>query len=207
MARLREPSLWLCALAIAPLVLELCFATRALPPPPQLPEGRLAEDVPLTASEQELLRGIPVTKRRYVIGGHPVLVLSLDAAMDRHVLHEPTYCLKGKGWTVTLDEVRAVRAGCVRQVTAVHAPTRQVRRFVHFFRSGDRWYTSRWQHLADYTRARWWPGARAPLNHVTLLSECTDQVSDAWIRQTALPALFGPDADPIEISRNFDPAP
>lgn len=201
----REPSLVLCALALAPLVLDLCFATRALPPPPDLPAGRYAaQDVPLTSSEQELLRGVPATKRRYLIGGHPVQLLSLDAGVNRHVLHEPSYCLGGNGWVVTRDEVRAVRAGSVRQLTAVQPGSRQVRRSVYFFRSGGRWYTSRWRHLLDYARARWWPRAAAPLNHVTLLATCTDEAGDAWIRDIALPALFGADSHPVEDSKNID---
>jgi hypothetical protein len=188
-----DPSWLLVILASIPLLLDLTASTRSLPVPPSLPdagEGFVGRDIPLTKAETVLLGRVPATKKLYTIAGHLVTVVRFDATVDRHVVHDPTYCLKGKDWRILRDEERAVPAGRVRLIKAERSHG-QTRRLVLFYQTEERWYTSEWTYLLDFLRARWWPGRSSSLCRVIVQASGHDITDEAWLVDVALPRLFG----------------
>lgn len=195
----------LTGLALLPVLLDLVSSARPLAAAPALPStgaGFVGRDVRLSAVEHALLGRIPATKKAYSIGEHQVVVLCFDASVDRHVIHEPTYCLRGKNWRVVRDDEREVPCGRVRLLRAVQSGKSLVRRYVCFYQAGDRWYTSTWTYLADFVWTRWWPGRTPPLRRVIVLCSSPNAPGEDWIVDVVLPRLFGqrPQAEPGETS-------
>lgn len=194
MWRTLEPSFALVALAVLPLALDAVAALRPPAARPVLPRGGFgvtARDEPLTAEERSTLGGIAFAKKRYAIDGRTVVVLAIDAAADRHVVHDPAYCLTGKGFRIVRDEARPVASGTIRLFRAERA--REVRTFACFFESGPHRYVSRWTYFLDYLAARWSPWTPPPLRYVVALA-ADPSVSCDFVARTALPRLFGPGA-------------
>lgn len=186
--RRAEPSLVLLALALLPLALDAARPARRTGAPPSLPAagpGFAGEDEALAPSEKRLLEGIPAVRKRYRFGEHIVSVLVFDAMVDRHVVHEPTYCLEGGGFRVVRDEDR----GGVRRVRAEEPGTGRVRSFACCFESGGECYTSRWRYMGEYLRWRWWPGAHESIYRVIAATADPGTPGEDWLAERVLPAV------------------
>ncbi len=62
--------------------------------------GYKGSDLPLKPSEKKIFEGVNVLKRVYTIGNKPFFITVLDGTHNRHVVHDPYYCLKGSGWSL-----------------------------------------------------------------------------------------------------------
>lgn len=192
MSAWREPSRLLVALALVPLALDLAAGLRPAPLPPPLRAAAgtfTCRAVSLTAAEKALLGRIPVTKRCFGVSDDRVMVLHADASLDRHAVHDVTYCLQAGGWRIVRDADRAEPGGTVRVVRAERAPGEALS-VVWFFQCDDRRYTSRWRYQADYLRARWWPGSAPALTRVIAVAADAGAADPDRLADTLLPALI-----------------
>ncbi len=57
--------------------------------------------ITLTAAEQAIYGEANAVKRLYRIGSDDVMVLMVDGTRNRHGVHDPAYCFRGGGWTIT----------------------------------------------------------------------------------------------------------
>lgn len=63
--------------------------------------GFIGRDLPLSAAETTVFHQARVVKRLYQAGGNRFILLAVDGGGDRHAIHDPIYCFRGAGWSVT----------------------------------------------------------------------------------------------------------
>ena len=66
-------------------------------------EGRYfaSREVPLTPAEAGVLREATVIRRTVAIGGSVVMLTVIDPTRNRHTLHDPLFCFRSAGRTIT----------------------------------------------------------------------------------------------------------
>lgn len=72
----------------------------------QLPLNGLGfhgRDLPLVAAETAVFRRAHVVKRLYQAGSNKFILIGVDGSTDRHAVHDPRFCFRGAGWTVSSE--------------------------------------------------------------------------------------------------------
>lgn len=62
--------------------------------------GFQGQNIQLDATETEVFAKAKVMKRIYRVGGTSILLTVIDGTKNRHAIHDPSYCIKGSGWSV-----------------------------------------------------------------------------------------------------------
>ncbi len=62
--------------------------------------GFKGENIKLDATEAEVFGKAKVLKRIYRAGGITILLTVIDGTKNRHAIHDPSYCIRGGGWSV-----------------------------------------------------------------------------------------------------------
>lgn len=131
--------LW-CLLAvavIAGIVFESLPAPKAASRIDALPLqafGLAGRDLPLSDAEAAFFRQVRIVKRLYQAGSTRFILLAVDGAGDRHALHDPQYCFRGAGWTVTRSTEIPLPGGRGRVLTL--AKDRQSAEALYWFSNG-----------------------------------------------------------------------
>jgi hypothetical protein len=86
--------------------------------------GFASEDLSLTAVEAGIYGKARVVKRLYQVGRQRCVVVVIDGTRNRHAVHDPTFCFRGAGWTVTGGRRVGVRGGESRLVELSKGPAR-----------------------------------------------------------------------------------
>lgn len=63
--------------------------------------GFNGKDLPLTPAENSVYNRASVLKRIYQAGPSQFVLIAIDGSNDRHAIHDPLYCFRGAGWSVT----------------------------------------------------------------------------------------------------------
>ena len=115
----------------------------------------LSRDLPLSPGETKALGPVAYLKRLYVWRGQRFAVLAVDGTHNRHVVHDPQYCLQGAGWHLVSTRPVAIVGG--------HA---MLARFTRSNRSVEAlyWYTDGETRHASPLRY-WW---QTTLRRITL---------------------------------------
>lgn len=75
-----------------------------------------SRDLPLTAAERDIYGSARVLKRLYQVGRQRLALVVVDGSSNRHGVHDPLYCFRGAGWSVTSSRDWAIRGGTARVV-------------------------------------------------------------------------------------------
>ena len=70
-----------------------------------------SSNLALTAGEQAIYCGAAVLKRIAVVGNNQVVITVIDGTHNRHAVHDPVFCFRGAGWTVSARESLPVGNG------------------------------------------------------------------------------------------------
>ncbi|GAB4235235.1 MAG: hypothetical protein Tsb0021_14720 [Chlamydiales bacterium] len=109
-------ALWI--VLVVALILGVLWEFYPLPDASQrlsaLPESSAdfdSEDIPITEEEKKYFTDVNVIKRRYSIGDKHYFIYLLDGTHNRHAIHDPTYCFRGGGWSITKEKHIPLRNG------------------------------------------------------------------------------------------------
>lgn len=73
--------------------------------------GFKGEEIAVTPFEENFFREVNMLKRVYKIEGQSYFVTVLDGTHNRHVVHDPYYCIAGSGWKVVAEEPLHIPGG------------------------------------------------------------------------------------------------
>ena len=104
------------------------------------------KELPLNEAENEIFRNTRVIKRLYLIGSQHVVILVIDGSGNRHAIHDPIYCFRGAGWTISENGEVAIPGGTAAMLSLEkHGQTIQT---MHWFSDGSQRHAS--------APAYWW---------------------------------------------------
>lgn len=150
--------------------------------------GFRGQDLPLNEAERSVFASATAIKRLYETGCGQWLVLIVDSSGNRHAIHDPAYCFRGAGWTVTEVQPVPIPGGSATLLRLLRA---QEKREILYWISDGRtrhtsqlraWYASAWRRM---TRGR---SGRAP---ILVVIQPAGPRPVAWDQLTErLPELF-----------------
>ncbi|MDX1932655.1 MAG: exosortase-associated EpsI family protein [Capsulimonadales bacterium] len=114
-------------------------------------------NVPLTETEKATFGGAEVVKRLIRCEGQPAILLTVvDGGKNNHAIHDPTYCLRGAGWTIVAENPLPIPGGTARWVRLkqrLAGADREIEA-VYWFSNGRQCYDSSLRSWADGVLAR-----------------------------------------------------
>lgn len=105
-----------CAAALGLLVLESRYT------PPGVSETRLnslplsgpgfiGHNIAFNTAEVAFIGPAHALKRSYNLSGIPTTIILIDGTLNRHAVHDPSYCYKGMGYTILKEEALPINGG------------------------------------------------------------------------------------------------
>lgn len=70
-----------------------------------------SRDLPVEPAERAIMGEARLVKRVCQTASQRVIVSIIDGSRNRHAVHDPAYCLRGSGWTITAQEPLGVLGG------------------------------------------------------------------------------------------------
>lgn len=114
--------------------------------------GFQGEDIPLTEFEQNFFKGVKIIKRGYKVGSDYFFITILDGTHNRHIVHDPYYCLKGSGWNMVGEKDLTIDKGNAK---LVHLEKNgDQKEAIFWFSDGQVNYTSPMKYWWDTTLRR-----------------------------------------------------
>ena len=150
--------------------------------------GFASREMPLSDTEKSIFGAAQVVKRVYRVGRQDFVVVIIDGARNRHAVHDPAYCIRGAGWTITGEQPLVLPGGAGTVLTLAKGP--ETREALFWFSDG------RTRH-ARVARC-WWQmalrrltfGTSGPDPVLVLVQPLTNGPTDWEHLQTRLPSLF-----------------
>lgn len=102
---------------------------------PKVGIGYIGHDLPLTASEAKLYGSGNVVKRLYQIGKQQFVLMMLNGADNRHVVHDPIYCFRGAGWKVLSANEYPIKEGSAKILRL--SKNEQEKEILYWFSDGN----------------------------------------------------------------------
>lgn len=177
----------------ASLIILLCWnglssidGSRQLEEIPASGLGFRSRTLPLAPGERETFARLDTVKRAYDVGGRRFVLLVVDGSRNRHGVHDPSYCVRGAGWTVeTSTDVDAPK-GRVKLCRLRRGD--ETAEILYWFGDGTRRHGSALRYWIDASLRRLtlgWSG-REPL--LVLLQPLGDgKVDWTWILENSRP--------------------
>jgi hypothetical protein len=122
--------------------------------------GFQGQNLPLNEFEQQFFKGVGVIKRIYTVDNQPFFVTILDGTNNRHIVHDPYYCLKGSGWSLLDESSIKVEKGKANLVDLEKDGVK--REAIYWFSNGKENYTSPLRYWWDTTLRRLTLGSSGP---------------------------------------------
>lgn len=122
--------------------------------------GFAGENIPLSEFEQSFFKGVNVLKRGYKVGNDLFFITMLDGTHNRHIVHDPYYCLKGSGWNMVSEKDLPINKGVAKLVELERRG--ETREAIFWFSDGYRNYTSPMSYWWDTTVRRFTLGKSGP---------------------------------------------
>ncbi len=150
--------------------------------------GFSSREMPLNETEKSIYGAARVVKRVYRANRQNFVVVIIDGAKNRHAVHDPAYCFRGAGWTISGGRPLALPGGAGKIMTLQKGG--ETREAVFWFSDGR----ARYSQVARC----WWQtalrrltfGASGP-DPVLVLVQPVDSGSMDWEQlPTQLPGLF-----------------
>ena len=150
--------------------------------------GFSSREMPLTETEKSIYGAAQVVKRVYRANRQNFVVVIIDGAKNRHAVHDPAYCFRGAGWTISGERPLSLPGGAGKIMTLQKGG--ETREAVFWFSDGR----VRYPQVARC----WWQtalrrltfGASGP-DPVLVLVQPVDSGSMDWEQlPTQLPGLF-----------------
>lgn len=91
-------------------------ASRRIDALPESGFGFAARDLPLSETERAIFGEARVVKRLYQVGRQQFVLQLIDASRDRHAVHDPLFCFRGAGWTITRDSSFPIPGGSAKHL-------------------------------------------------------------------------------------------
>jgi hypothetical protein len=123
-------------------------------------EGFMSCSMPILPEEQKMLGRAVAFRRRYCFINANFAVSVVDATLNRHAAHDPSYCIRGAGWQIVKDEQVAIRGGHARKMSIkrLHQETE----ILFWFSDGEKRHASFFQYWAQTTLRRLSLGGSGP---------------------------------------------
>lgn len=150
--------------------------------------GFNSREVPLSETEKSIFGAAQVVKRVYRVGREDFAIVIIDGARNRHALHDPAYCFRGAGWSITGEQPFTVPGGAGKILSL---------RKDGEAREAGFWFSNGRERYGRVARC-WWQtalrrltfGASGPSPVLVLVQPLDDRAAD-WEKLPAqLPCLF-----------------
>ncbi len=150
--------------------------------------GFSSREMPLSDTEKSIYGAAQVVKRVYHVNRQNFVVVIIDGARNRHAIHDPAYCFRGAGWTISNSRPLALPGGTGKVMTLQKGG--ETREATLWFSDGRVRY---------YQVARcWWQtalrrltfGASGPDPVLVLVQPLSNERPDWDNLPTQLPTLF-----------------
>lgn len=102
--------------------------------------GFIGKNVALSDWEQNFFKNVNVIKRLYQTDTGTFFVTALDGTKNRHIVHDPSFCFKGGGWTITDEDRLPLPLGEAALLTLDNG--KQTQEALYWFSDGDVQYAS-----------------------------------------------------------------
>lgn len=79
--------------------------------------GFMSRSMPILPEEQQMLGQAVAFRRRYCFINANFAVSVVDATLNRHAAHDPTYCIRGAGWQIVDDQRIPIHGGEARKMS------------------------------------------------------------------------------------------
>jgi hypothetical protein len=132
------------------------FASRVLEPEP---------------AEQTVIGAARLMKRLCQTATQQVVLSVIDSTLNRHAAHDPSYCLRGAGWTVVTKETLAVPGGEAVKLSLQRG--KESIQAVYWFSDGTHRHGSPARHWLTSALLRLTPGSAPPAPVLVLLFPAT----------------------------------
>ena len=150
--------------------------------------GFTSREVPLNETEKPIFGAAQVVKRIYRVGRENFIVVIIDGSRNRHAVHDPTYCFRGAGWTITGERALTLPGGAGKILSLRKG--NETREAVFWFSDGQARH-------AQVTRC-WWQsalrrlsfGASGPAPVLVLVQPLETDRTDWETLPATLPTLF-----------------
>lgn len=100
----------------------------------------VSRDLPLVPGEKNALGPAAYLKRLYAWRGQRFVVLAVDGTHNRHVVHDPQYCLRGAGWQLVSQHPVPLGGGEAMLSRFVHG--RQAAEALYWYTDGEHCHAS-----------------------------------------------------------------
>ena len=118
----------------------LSDAKRRMDAIPMNGPGFQGENIAATPFEANFFQGVNMMKRVYKIEDKSYFVTILDGTHNRHVIHDPFYCIEGSGWKIVNEEPLHLKNG---EANLVHIrKDGTAREVVFWFSDSNKRFTS-----------------------------------------------------------------
>lgn len=146
------------------------------------------EEIPLSEFENTYFKDVGVVKRVYKIGGRPYFITILDGTRNRHMVHDPYYCLKGSGWTALYDKNIPVIGGHASLVDL--EKNGNTKEALYWFSDGTINYTSPFHYWWDTTLRRVSLGTSGPEPILIMIQPLSKESINVDDLQEKFPEIF-----------------
>jgi hypothetical protein len=148
-----------------------------------------SRELPLTTAERDIYGRARVLKRLYQVGRQRFALVVVDGSLNRHAVHDPLYCFRGAGWTVTATRDWPVRGGAARVVTL--AQGRATAEAVYWFSDGATRHASAPRYWWQTALRRLSLGRSGPEPILVLVHNLEADSGGLTTALEQVPALFG----------------
>lgn len=145
-------------------------------------------EIPLTVFEHSFFKNINTLKRIYNIDNEAVFIYVLDGTHNRHLVHDPLYCLRGAGWSVISQKPFKIEGGDAEVVKITKDGVK--REALYWFSNGVVHYASPLHYWMDTTLRRLTLGASGAEPVLIVLQPVEKETLDWNKILEAFPALL-----------------
>lgn len=150
--------------------------------------GVTGENIPLSDFEQSFFKGVNVIKRGYKVGNELFFITMLDGTNNRHIVHDPYYCLKGSGWTMLTEKDLPIPKGTAKLVEL--EKNGEQREAIFWFSDGYANYTSPISYWWNTTVRRLTLGRSGPEPILIMVQPISKQPVDWSEFKRTFPEIF-----------------
>lgn len=150
--------------------------------------GFSGQNIPLSDFEQSFFKGVNVIKRGYKVANQYYFITILDGTHNRHIVHDPYYCLKGSGWNMVKEQDLPIDKGYAKLVEL--EKNGESKEAIFWFSDGVKNYTSPFSYWWDTTVRRFTLGRSGPEPVLIMVQPLSKKPVDWSDFQRTFPEIF-----------------
>jgi len=131
---------------------------------------------------------VNIIKRGYKVGNEYFFITILDGTHNRHIVHDPYYCLKGSGWNMVSEKDIPIDKGHAKLVDL--EKNGEQKEAIFWFSDGQINYTSPMKYWWGTTVRRFTLGKSGPEPVLIMVQPLTKNPVDWQVFQRTFPDIF-----------------